>query len=83
MRKQSVVVAVTLVAHGIYFIPKPPPADNGSVKFLSFATEKVTTIAKLSGVAAYGSSVSPDGRWLLYSQYEQKGADLMLVENFQ
>jgi WD40-like Beta Propeller Repeat len=72
----------TVVAQGIYFIPKPPTGDNGSVKFLSFATGKVTTIAKLSGLAAYGSSVSPDGRWLLYSQYEQKGADLMLVENF-
>jgi Tol biopolymer transport system component len=72
----------TVVAQGIYFIPEPPTGDNGSVKFLSFATGKVTTIAKLSGLAAYGSSVSPDGRWLLYSQYEQKGADLMLVENF-
>jgi dipeptidyl aminopeptidase/acylaminoacyl peptidase len=76
-------VNFTVVTQGIYFIPKPPPGDNASVKFLRFATGKVTTIAKLSGLAAYGSSVSPDGRWLLYSQYEQKGADLMLVENFQ
>jgi len=27
--------------------------------------------------------LSPDGQSLLYSQYEQKGADLMLVENFR
>jgi len=73
----------TVVAHGIYFIPEPPTRDNGSVRFLSFATGKVTTIAKLSGLAAFGSSVSPDGRWLLYSQYEQTGGDLMLVEHFQ
>jgi hypothetical protein len=52
-------------------------------EFLSFATGRVTTLAQLSGRAAYGFSVSPDGRWLLYSQYEQKGADLMLVENFR
>ena len=68
---------------GIYFIPKAPPGDNSSLKFLSFATGKVTTLAQFSGLAAYGFSVSPDGRWLLYSQYEQNGADLMLVENFR
>ena len=68
-----------VVEQGIYFVPEP----NTSVKFLTFATGRVTTIAKLSGYAAYGFSVSPDGRWLLYSQYEQNGADLMLVENFR
>lgn len=68
-----------VVEQGIYFIPAP----NFSVEFLRFATGKVTTIAKLSGGAAYGMSVSPDGQWLLFSQYENKGADLMLVENFR
>jgi Tol biopolymer transport system component len=74
----------TVVAQGLYFVPKPPlGGDNSSVEFLSFATGKVTTIAKFSGFSAWGSSVSPDGRWLLYSQYEPNGADLMLVENFR
>ena len=72
-----------VVDQGIYFIPEASPGDNSSLKFLSFATGRVTTLAQLSGRAAYGFSVSPDGRWLLYSQYEQKGADLMLVENFR
>jgi tricorn protease-like protein len=57
-----------VVEQGIYFVPKP----NSSVKFLSFATGKVTTIAQLSGYAAYGFSVSPDGRWLLYAQYNRR-----------
>jgi Tol biopolymer transport system component/DNA-binding winged helix-turn-helix (wHTH) protein len=72
-----------VVDQGIYFIPEAPPGGNSSLKFLSFVTGKVTTLAQLSGLAAYGFSVSPNGRWLLYSQYEQKGADLMLVENFR
>jgi hypothetical protein len=27
-------------------------------------------------------SVSPDGKWLLYSYDEQRNSDLMIVENF-
>ena len=28
-------------------------------------------------------SVSPDGRWLLYTQADEDNADIMLVENFR
>ncbi|HUV14928.1 MAG TPA: hypothetical protein VMY18_14925, partial [Acidobacteriota bacterium] len=30
-----------------------------------------------------GFGISPDGRWLLSSQYDEEESDLMLVENFQ
>ena len=72
-----------VVSQGIYFIPEPHE-EHSSVQFLSFATGKVVTIATLSGTAAYGSSVSPDGQWLIYSQYaEHQDSDLWMVENFQ
>jgi hypothetical protein len=42
----------------------------------------VETVGKVEGVA-WGFSVSPDSRWLLYSVYGTADVDLMLVENFR
>jgi hypothetical protein len=52
-------------------------------QFMSFATGKVKTVAPMSGPTAEGLSVSPDGRSLLFSQLDETGSDLMLVENFR
>ncbi|MEO8127544.1 MAG: DUF5050 domain-containing protein, partial [Bryobacteraceae bacterium] len=67
------------VARGIYFIPDSKPF---SIQFLSFDTGKSVTIATIPREPAYGFSVSPDGRSLIYTQYEAVHSDLMLVENF-
>jgi Tol biopolymer transport system component/DNA-binding winged helix-turn-helix (wHTH) protein len=66
--------------HGLYFIAEGGPA---TVQFLNFASRKLTTIATLPGDPAYGFSVAPDERSLLFSQYEEHGSDLMMVENFR
>jgi Tol biopolymer transport system component len=68
---------------GIYFVPTPGTNTSYSIQFLSFATGKVRTVAPMSAPPAEGLSVSPDGRFLLFSQVDQTGSDLMLVENFQ
>ena len=73
-----------VVEQGIYFIPGWSPEDNPVIRYLSFATGKVETIATLSKEgAAYGFAVSPDSRWLLYSQYRPSESDLWIVENFR
>ena len=68
---------------GIYFIPRPDQTRGSSIRFLEFATGKITTIAEL-GKQPCGDwlTVSPDRRWALYTQTDQLGSDLMLVENF-
>jgi hypothetical protein len=73
--------AFSLVKEGIYFIREPGADRKSSVQFLSFATGKVKMVAPI-GLPFEGLSVSPDGRSLLFSQWDELGSDLMLVENF-
>jgi serine/threonine protein kinase len=68
---------------GIYFISRPDPARGCSIRFLELATGKMKTIAELGKQLCQDLAVSPDHRWALYTQTEQVGSDLMLVENFR
>ena len=72
-----------VVNEGIYFIPGPDREGRYSIQFLDFATGKSWPILRLSGAAERGLAVAPDGRTLLYTQIDQTGSDLMLVENFR
>jgi hypothetical protein len=75
--------AFAVVHEGIYFIPRPDTPGRHSIQFFNFTTKKIRPISTIeSAIAAY-LSVSPDGRWILYSQMDQVGSDLMLVENFR
>ena len=72
-----------VVDAGIYFIPTPAAgAGSSSINFLSFATGKIRSVATTDRPAD-GLSVSPDGRWILYTQLDQNVSELMLVENFR
>jgi hypothetical protein len=53
------------------------------VRFLSFSKGTSRQVLKSEKLAGSGLGLSPDGRWLLYTQLDgQPGSDLMLVENF-
>ena len=56
---------------------------KSSIQFLSFATGKVKSWLRCRGRPFEGLSVSSDGRFLLFSQFDEAGSDLMLVENFR
>ena len=76
-----------LAEEGIYFIPGESPSlktrADYVIKFFSFSNEKIHTVAQLEKHPFIGLTVSPDGRWLLYSQTDHSGTDLMLVEAFR
>jgi hypothetical protein len=72
-----------VVERGIYFFSGK---DRPSLQFFDLAIDKSEMVARLEdsgGSVLPGLSVSPDGRWLLYSRWEGRGSDLMLVENFR
>jgi hypothetical protein len=59
-----------------------------ALKFYDFATGKVTLLREFSkdtrvDRASTALTVSPDGRWILYTQHDQSGSNLMLVENYR
>jgi Tol biopolymer transport system component len=65
---------------GIYFVPAEAPR---SVRYYDFASKQIRPIFELDN-DFYGSlSVSPDGRWILYSQENDVNSDIMLVDHFR
>jgi Tol biopolymer transport system component len=74
--------AWAVVEKGIYFATAEDTAQR-QIEFYSFATHKVTRVAALARPFRPVLSVSPDGRWLLFTQVDQSGSDIMLMENFR
>ena len=59
-----------------------------ALNFYNFTTGKVTRLREFSKDTRFDTAddsltVSPDGRWILYTQLDQSGSNLMLVENFR
>jgi Tol biopolymer transport system component/serine/threonine protein kinase len=75
-----------VASQGIYFFDLKDPAGP-ALKFYSSSTYKTTLLRRFSKetqIDAGGTalSVSPDGRLIIYTQFDQSGSDLMLVENY-
>jgi Tol biopolymer transport system component/DNA-binding winged helix-turn-helix (wHTH) protein len=70
---------------GIYFATAETPS-HPLIEFFNFETRKISTIAKLNKPLFKtdpGLAVSPDEKSLLLVQIDQKGSDIMLMENFR
>jgi len=69
----------TVVRGGIYFVPA---ADPKSLQYFDFTTKRVRKVFATDKPFVNGVSVSPDGRFVLYTQQDALGTDLMLVDHF-
>jgi Tol biopolymer transport system component len=79
----------TLASAGIYILD--PDAKGGpSIEFFPFSGQR-TQLVRLPGNPdsyvfpnSFGTSVSPDGRWIIYTHVDRpEAADIMLVDNFR
>jgi serine/threonine protein kinase len=76
-----------VTGRGIYFTsgtPLPPgnPTES-NIEFFDFETRRVSRILRPDKALFIGLAVSPDERWLLFTQFDQGGADLMLTDDFR
>jgi Tol biopolymer transport system component/DNA-binding winged helix-turn-helix (wHTH) protein len=67
-----------VAANGIYFSPRDNPR---AISFFDFATKHTRELFRLDKDLDASISVSPDGRYILYSQVDQSNAGIMLVRN--
>ena len=79
---------LAIADEGIYFVPHQGVASGYSIQFLNLGTKQIRRIANFEkpldwNVDVSGLALSPDGRWILYTQVDQPSAELRLVENFR
>jgi serine/threonine protein kinase/Tol biopolymer transport system component len=67
---------------GVYYLAPGPDQRGALLRFISHAGGESKTLASIPRTTAAGLSLSADGHYLLYSQYDQSAAELLLVENF-
>jgi len=72
----------TVTDRAVYFIPVAKPGKI-VIKALDVATRKIRDVGPISNKPLEGMSVSPDGEFLLYTQQDSYGSDLIAVENLQ
>ncbi len=73
----------SVTSKGLDFLPDPR-----TLQLLEAATGKIETVANLEkyfgGFGDFGSfSISPNDAYMVFSEWDYTGSDLMLVENFR
>ena len=73
----------TVGKDGIYFFTVPDARGFTEIIVSEFAGGKTKKIRTIERGVDFRMTVSPDGRTILYTQSDEAGSDLMLVENFR
>jgi Tol biopolymer transport system component/DNA-binding winged helix-turn-helix (wHTH) protein len=66
--------------NGIYFVPA---SSGNDLQFYDFATKRTKTLFSIQDHFSSGLSLSPDGRYLLFSKTEQENAEIVVVNGFK
>jgi Tol biopolymer transport system component len=71
--------------NGVYFADDPGPEGRG-LYFCDFTTRRVRQISRIEkplAVADSGLALSPDRQHLLYTQVDQSGSDILLLDHYK
>jgi len=69
---------------GVYFVNQE--SAPRIIQFFSFATHQIESLGRIERQLIAGTpslAVSPDERWILYAQKDQKSSGIMMLENFR
>ncbi len=67
--------------NGAYF--SAPSGASSEIEFLDFKTKRISHIAKLEKPSFYGFTLSPDGRSIVYSQWDRSEHNILVMKNFR
>lgn len=70
-------------AKGIYLSTSKGLHGGPEILYYRFADNRATTLYRLQRPVGLGLAVTPDESWLLFSQLDGSGSDLMQLENFR
>jgi Tol biopolymer transport system component len=74
-----------VVENGIYFADQPP-LEKPEIFFYAFAGKRVRSVHAVDRavrVADSAFAVSPDRRWVLYSQIDESGSDILMMDHYR
>lgn len=72
-----------VTAKGIYYGAPPHSGEQRFIRFFNFATSKSTPAVIAHHRFHTGMSVSPDGQYILFDQYDESSSDLMFIQDFR
>jgi Tol biopolymer transport system component/DNA-binding winged helix-turn-helix (wHTH) protein len=75
--------AFVVVAGGVYFIPGPNSGAQFGVYYLDLSNGVVRLVTPIDGRPNLGLAISPDRQYILYTQSDYAGRDLVLVNRFR
>jgi hypothetical protein len=68
---------------GVYFFSQAEAGGRSEIRFCEFATGTTRNVLTVERPVDNHIAISPDNSAILYTQLDQSGSDLMLVENFR
>jgi Tol biopolymer transport system component len=72
-----------ITSGGIYFTDEDRSPDRTTIRYADLKTGNVRDLLDTTRPIFNGLDISPDKRWLTWSQFGRHNSDLMLVENFR